>query len=88
MKERKRHTPVRRARTLCQRCGSHIPPVARKYGDPFCSRICAEATYGTRSSSALPRLLLSLPRMSGGRGPDHTQVSPWPPAATPSTKGR
>ncbi len=45
-------------RTLCQRCGSSIPPVAQKHRDPFCSRVCAEATYGTHPRSAPGRMVI------------------------------
>jgi endogenous inhibitor of DNA gyrase (YacG/DUF329 family) len=33
--------------TRCQHCGKAIPPVAQQHSDPFCSRVCAEVTYGT-----------------------------------------
>ncbi len=45
-------------RATCQRCGKPIPPVARKHGDPFCSRVCAEATYGTHARSAVRRMVI------------------------------
>jgi hypothetical protein len=51
-----KHTRRLRAATTCQRCGSRIPPVARKYADPFCSRVCAEATYGTHVRSTPRRV--------------------------------
>lgn len=41
-------------RDLCQRCGRRIPPVALQHEDPFCSRVCAEATYGT-AARPMPR---------------------------------
>ncbi|MDQ7821112.1 MAG: hypothetical protein QN173_11010 [Armatimonadota bacterium] len=46
-----------RGRQVCQRCGRPLPPLAVRHGDPFCSRVCAEETYGTRTrrgSSAPP----------------------------------
>lgn len=52
-----------RARARCQRCGQSVPPVARKHGDPFCSRVCAEATYGTHSRSAPGRMVIGGPRI-------------------------
>jgi hypothetical protein len=61
MKIRNRtHPGHRRAsiRTACQRCGGRIPPVARRHGDPFCSRVCAEATYGTAARSAPGRMVI------------------------------
>lgn len=61
MKTRNRkHTGPRRApiRTVCQRCGRRIPPVARRHRDPFCSRVCAEATYGTAARSAPGRMVI------------------------------
>jgi len=54
----RKHTRRPQARTACQRCGKPIPPVARKYGDPFCSRICAEVTYGTRARSTPGRMVI------------------------------
>ncbi len=45
-------------RDLCQRCGKRIPPVALKHRDPFCSRVCAEATYGTRARSTPGRMVV------------------------------
>ncbi|HEV8354824.1 MAG TPA: hypothetical protein VGR24_11610 [bacterium] len=45
-------------RDLCQRCGRRIPPVALKHGDPFCSRVCAETTYGTAARSMSGRMLI------------------------------
>lgn len=42
-----KHTHQPKTRGLCLRCRKRVPPVARKHGDPFCSRVCAEATYGT-----------------------------------------
>lgn len=53
-----KHTRRLHARTACQRCGTRIPPVARKHGDPFCSRVCAEATYGTHTRSAARQLTI------------------------------
>lgn len=49
-----KHTRRLRAPTACQRCGTRIPPVARKHRDPFCSRVCAEATYGTTHTRSRP----------------------------------
>jgi hypothetical protein len=68
---------VSRKRTpeLCQRCGSRIPPVARKHGDPFCSRVCAEATYGTQPGSTPVSPLLSGLRR-GAHGADHRRLLP------------
>lgn len=55
---RHRHTGRARVRARCQRCGQPVPPVARKHRDPFCSRVCAEATYGTRTRSAAGRMVI------------------------------
>lgn len=52
---RRVHTP-----TTCQHCGTRIPPLARKHGDPFCSRVCAEATYGTHTRSSPGRMIRGL----------------------------
>jgi hypothetical protein len=49
-------------RDLCQRCGKRIPPVALKHRDPFCSRVCAEATYGTAPRRMSGRTLGSILR--------------------------
>ena len=65
---RSKHTPRKRARTLCKRCGSRIPPTARKHDDPFCSRVCAEATYGTPRSKLVLRLPLPAPRVRTSEG--------------------
>ncbi len=54
-----RHTRRQRAPTVCQRCGKRIPPVARKYRDPFCSRICAETTYGTNTRRTSGRMVIA-----------------------------
>jgi hypothetical protein len=43
--------------TRCQRCGKAIPPVAQQHSDPFCSRVCAEVTYGTGVRSASGRVV-------------------------------
>jgi len=53
-----KHTHQPRTRGLCLRCRKRIPPVARKHGDPFCSRVCAEATYGTGRRSTAGRLVI------------------------------
>lgn len=53
-----KHTRRLHLRTTCQRCGNLIPPVAQKHGDPFCSRICAEATYGTQTRSTPGRMVI------------------------------
>ena len=62
-----KHTRRLRAPTTCQRCGTRIPPVARKYADPFCSRICAEATYGSPTRSSLGRLVIGGLRLNAGQ---------------------
>jgi hypothetical protein len=31
----------------CAVCGGGLPPVSERLGDPFCSRPCAQAHYGT-----------------------------------------
>lgn len=56
----RKHTHTRRPqrRTACQRCGRRIPPVAKRHGDPFCSRVCAETTYGTASRSMTGRMVI------------------------------
>jgi len=54
----RKHTRRPSARATCQRCGERIPPVARKYSDPFCSRVCAEATYGTHARSTAGRMVI------------------------------
>lgn len=56
----KQHKHTRRpsAPTACPRCGRRIPPVARKHRDPFCSRVCAEATYGTHTRSRPGRMVI------------------------------
>ncbi len=54
----RRHSHRPAARVLCQRCGRRIPPVARKHRDPFCSRVCAEATYGTPSRRTTGRIVV------------------------------
>jgi hypothetical protein len=74
-----KHTPRKRARTQCKRCGNRIPPTARKHGDPFCSRVCAEATYGTPRSKLVLRLPLPAPRTNvsdGGRAILHGLLRP------------
>lgn len=53
-----KHTRRPNARVACQRCGERIPPVARKHRDPFCSRVCAEATYGTHTRSTPGRMVI------------------------------
>jgi hypothetical protein len=53
-----RHTRRMRVRLTCQRCGKQIPPVARKHRDPFCSRVCAEATYGTQTRRVPARMVI------------------------------
>lgn len=53
-----RHAHRPAARVMCQRCGKRIPPVARRHRDPFCSRVCAEATYGTQSRSTPRRMVI------------------------------
>jgi hypothetical protein len=56
-----RRIPVRAPRgapRACQRCGRRIPPVARRYSDPFCSRVCAEATYGTAARGTGGRMVI------------------------------
>lgn len=55
---RGKHTHRAQRRDLCQRCGKRIPPVARKHRDPFCSRVCAEATYGTAARSRPGRMVV------------------------------
>lgn len=45
-------------RGICLRCRKRLPPVARKHRDPFCSRVCAEATYGTGRRSETGRLVI------------------------------
>ncbi|HEY3247510.1 MAG TPA: hypothetical protein VGK88_04360 [bacterium] len=54
-----RHQHVHKAkrRDLCQRCGKRIPPVALRHKDPFCSRVCPEATYGTGPRSRSGRMV-------------------------------
>ncbi|MGH2403746.1 MAG: hypothetical protein ACRDGN_04700 [bacterium] len=52
----------RKRRDLCQRCGKRIPPVALEHNDPFCSRVCAEATYGTAVRRLSGRTLTSILR--------------------------
>jgi hypothetical protein len=32
--------------------------VAKRHGDPFCSRVCAETTYGTASRSMAGRMVI------------------------------
>ena len=54
----RKHSRRLKARGACQRCGTRIPPVARKHRDPFCSRVCAEATYGTQTRSTLGRMVI------------------------------
>lgn len=54
----RRHTRRQVARRACQRCGKAIPPVARKHRDPFCSRVCAEATYGPHTRSTPGRMVI------------------------------
>ncbi len=44
-------------RTKCQRCGKAIPPAAQQHSDPFCSRVCAEVTYGTGARGASGRVV-------------------------------
>ncbi len=53
-----KHTHKPKTRGLCLRCRKRVPPVARKHGDPFCSRVCAEATYGTGRRSETGRLVI------------------------------
>ncbi|HET7010987.1 MAG TPA: hypothetical protein VFI11_09450 [Anaerolineales bacterium] len=53
-----KHTRRLHSRTACQRCGRRIPPVAKRHGDPFCSRVCAETTYGTKARSTPSRLVI------------------------------
>jgi endogenous inhibitor of DNA gyrase (YacG/DUF329 family) len=43
--------------TRCKRCGKVIPPVAQQHSDPFCSRVCAEVTYGTGAWGASGRVI-------------------------------
>lgn len=62
----RKHTTRPRARTSCRRCGKPIPPVARRHGDPFCSRACAEATYGTRARSTPGRMVVGGLRIPTG----------------------
>lgn len=61
-----KHSPRQHAPRACKRCGTRIPPVARKHGDPFCSRICAEATYGTHIRSTRGRMVLGGLRLDAG----------------------
>ncbi len=58
MKVLHRHTRRMRARLTCQRCGKRIPPVAQKHRDPFCSRVCAETTYGTQTRRLPARMVI------------------------------
>ncbi|HEY3247505.1 MAG TPA: hypothetical protein VGK88_04335 [bacterium] len=53
-----KHVHKAKRRDLCQRCGKRIPPVALKHEDPFCSRVCAEATYGTGARSKPGRMVV------------------------------
>ena len=55
---RHKHTRRVTTRAVCQRCGKSIPPVARKHRDPFCSRVCAEATYGTSARRTPGRMVI------------------------------
>lgn len=55
---RHKHTQGAQRRDLCQRCEKRIPPVAQKHGDPFCSRVCAEAVYGTAARSVPRRMVV------------------------------
>jgi len=58
MKALHRHTRGMRVRLTCQLCGKRIPPVARQHRDPFCSRVCAETTYGTQSRRLPARMVI------------------------------
>lgn len=53
-----KHTRRPQSRTACQRCGRRIPPVAKRHRDPFCSRVCAETTYGTSARSTAGRMVI------------------------------
>ena len=55
---RNKHAQRAQRRDLCQRCAKRIPPVALKHEDPFCSRVCAEATYGTAGRSRTGRMVV------------------------------
>lgn len=59
------HKHTRRGPAWCQRCGKTVPPVARKHRDPFCSRVCAEATYGTQPRSTPGRMVIGGLRIGG-----------------------
>lgn len=54
-----KHTRKLHSRRVCQRCGKSIPQVARKHGDPFCSRVCAETTYGTNPRRTSGRMAIA-----------------------------
>ena len=58
MKALHRHTRRVRVRLTCQHCGKRIPPVAQKHRDPFCSRVCAEITYGTQTRRSPARIVI------------------------------
>jgi len=53
-----KHTHHPKTKGLCLRCRKRVPPVARMHGDPFCSRVCAEATYGTGRRSKAGALVV------------------------------
>lgn len=44
-------------RPVCARprCGRHVPPVALRYRDPYCSRRCMEIHLGIEVRSLDPR---------------------------------
>ncbi len=37
-------------RTTCSRCGSPLPPLAMKEGDPYCSCRCCKQAHGVEDS--------------------------------------
>jgi len=55
------HKHIRKlnSRRVCLRCGKPIPQVARQHGDPFCSRVCAETTYGTNTRRTPGRMVVA-----------------------------
>ncbi len=54
-------------RTTCSRCGSPLPPLAMKEGDPYCSCRCCKQAHGVEDSFPTGSVAQSLAAQRTGR---------------------